>query len=170
MPKVAVTRDARAVAVAVEAAVDVARVASRRRITGSRENTQRTPIAPCARRAVVLAQALAQRGEQRVVRDRAQVVDLDRLRPLLAARRADADERRAGGQRPGRERRLGAHLVAGIDRRRRPAARSSAGQLRFVDELLDRMDDAAGMDVGDALAQRLALAMPSVRRAPAPGG
>jgi len=74
-----------------------------RRADGTVLITSKIPLRPYdanipaafARRAVFLAQALAQLRQQGVVRDERQVVDVDLVRLPLAARRAHRDERSA---------------------------------------------------------------------------
>ena len=96
------------------------------------------------------------------MRGKRNVVDLDGLRALLAARCADADERRVARQRPSGHRRLRAHLIAGVDQHV-DRARQQRGPVVLIDELFDRVDDALGVNVEHALAQGDCLGLPERR-------
>ncbi len=130
-------------------------VGLRRRHALAREHAAHADLAG-ARRAVLRAQALAQAGQQRVVRGGVQVVDLDLLRLPLAAGGATGDEGGAGAARPRRQRELGLALVASVDDGVHFDGQQ-AGPVGVVGELLDAVDDAGGVDVGDAARERLCL-------------
>ena len=104
------------------------------------------------------AQAVAQRGQQRVVSDIGKVIDLQPMRLTLAARGTAADHRHAGRAAPGRQHGLGLDLVAGVDQHihRLGQQRRPVGGL---DEFLDLQHPAARVDVGDALGQGLDLGL-----------
>ena len=166
-------RHARAVAVAVEAGSTSARrtpppraAAPPRARTRSARRSRPWRGAPS-----LLAQALAQRSQQRVVRRLRQVVHLDALRQLLAAGRADGDEGSARCAAP----RPPAPPWRAPGRRRRsrhpPRRGSSAGQLSASTNASTQRTLAAGwmsamrsrqrLDLGHAerRAQRLHLAV-----------
>jgi hypothetical protein len=69
------------------------------------------------------------------------------------------------GQRPGRHRQLGAHLVAGIDHHVH-RARQPLRPVGRLDEVLHRLHPAGGVDLRDALLQRqhLGLAQRGLQR------
>ncbi len=106
---------------------------------------------------MLFAQALPQRRKQGVVGRAAEVVDLHPMWLALAARRTDSHERQAPISRPGRQRGLGAHLIAAVDQTVEIGAADQGGPVVGFDELLDDPHRTAGVDVGDALAQRLGL-------------
>ena len=113
---------------------------------------------------MLAAQALAQRGEQRVVRDGGQVLDVDALRQALAAGRAHRDE---GPARRARAQAAIAALARTWSQASMTASTrggSSAGQFWASTNSSTASTVAAGMDVGNALAQRQHLGLAECAR------
>ena len=88
--------------------------------------------------------------------DLGQVRHIDLVRQLLATGRTHADQRHAAGQGPGRQRQLGAALVAGVDQHI-DRGREQAGPVVGAGKFFNRQNFAARVDVGNALPQCLNL-------------